>query len=1765
MTDNKNPVNARVGVAFSLLDLDLKFMGEMDYSKGETQIFAAARNVDIGRILAELNVGLPPELGGLNLLIDTLYLRLDTNGYREFYCKIKLKKQRTISKSQFLNFLRPGDRDTNLIDKIWNRLREKKWIQEYESNMACVFIPEDSIDDDWLDDELKNYPADIQKSTKADIENILFPQLVLGSTPLPLATLKFKYREDQQSRSICFKVHGDFKSESGIGLGSPYFACQEFNFKFVYDEQKASGTQWQLKGDIQIRVFGEDIKFLAGYKDQGQEKELTLKADNFEIAPLSVFPDIPSDLKPLFAVGLDEVNLIKSPESGWEFSAGIYLRLKKIDAPVFDPINKIFYPPGNENQQLTGRLTIGSGQKVAFVLENTFPLIIPSIFDKLDIPPELKALDDIKRLFDIGTTYFCLDKIKIEISDTPGCEATLAIGLPSRLNDVFFGKESPFNGLIRTYDETDFARARANFLRATLKVESSGISGWIDKGDILDLKKLDQITDELARQRKQIFNLSQGIKQEGGLIKINFDALFQADYRENSKPKYGYIHIKMPRLKLDTTSGAFSASGGYNVSQPLMLPIRPIFEKLLLLCQDPAKMPAAPPQILDLLPDGIPIENIHFFENGVLDLDPLEDWLRKCLPPALKPLFELPAPFKQFIEQEAGAVLNKLPEAFKQYLQIKFPSAFDFAVDITADGGVSFSIDVPDKITGAAPPEAANAKAFEDCIQLLVPVPGSIGMIYGIQLKKLAFGAALGGACLRLDLSARLDAFDLIQLGASLLLPDKHGIPQDPLFGHLDADQQKVVELMLPDRRKLGTHLMVENLVLLIIYETGVPIPIPVYYNKIYSAYTGLEGLDSELFLCFKTGFSLADITRLFDLIRFFREKNEPLTVDPYPYDPSAGESGIVFGAGPLYTRLPGYIGYEEIGGAKQNILIGTEETYKFNLLDLVALGANTLKFLILNLVDAVRGKPRGEMTKIPVKLKDQTAPVFKKPLNYLIEYLPVDMRMGFKKIMLFYLFELQTGWAFTTPDEFEQVVQPRLLKEYVQRNYPQTGDPSSPGELLQLLAERDAPAVYQDEDQGVVLFLQGGMYCAQKQVVLEGAIGLSVSEQKGFRTGLSLKGKLFDWIESASFFFAKINPAAAKEIIKVIGSTYFSVFERDVLAGKIEVTNEQLKFQGMLNALPDGFPIQLKGFVNGEFSPRLIDFSGSAGLQLGLFSAAARLNLHIDRQKQLFESDLVFANALWHFSVAHSREGDQEWFRADLSANAFNLIAVEGHLRFKRDSRRLQLLGMVSLDFPALRILRVQLDYAGELNAETGFLSLSAQLGANSYILSENCRPTGGAALYIWFDESRGQGAGTANRAVSGPTAGDFVLTLGGYHPNFRVPPHYPRVPRLGINWEIDAHTHIRGEAYFAMTPLAVMAGAKLDLVYQRGNVRAWFLAYADFLCRWSPLYFDVNIGVSVGASYTLRVGVRAFGKFIGVVKTFSVSVKAQLHLWGPPTGGRVDIKLPIITIGIRFGPAYRQPEPLKNWQAFKDEFFPPTIERPGKDQAKVANPILQLVPQGGVTAVKNIDGNKPAWIARADEFSFMITTKIPAGIDAGKEGLKPIDIKPLGKVNISSTLKVELHRDGKPVEKLQTEPLTGSVPAALWGSPDTDLLDNSKALIAGAVVGLRVSARKGVQGQAPVLEVFDQNLGYSEIETANGQQNLPDPGALLKSFAPAQGKPAQLLKAIQTTQSTRDRVLEQLVRSKLFRKADGPDLAYDNFERVVETDWQHCPGIVE
>jgi hypothetical protein len=135
------------------------------------------------------------------------------------------------------------------------------------------------------------------------------------------------------------------------------------------------------------------------------------------------------------------------------------------------------------------------------------------------------------------------------------------------------------------------------------------------------------------------------------------------------------------------------------------------------------------------------------------------------------------------------------------------------------------------------------------------------------------------------------------------------------------------------------------------------------------------------------------------------------------------------------------------------------------------------------------------------------------------------------------------------------------------------------------------------------------------------------------------------------------------------------------------------------------------------------------------------------------------------------------------------------------------------------------------------GSVEVEGRLTDNCYVFDPSCTIRGGFAFCAWF---------------SGGHAGDFVVTLGGYHPRFVRPAHYPEVPRLALNWQVDPRLNVSGEMYYAITPSCLMAGGRISAVYRLGSIEAWFIVFADFLIAWQPFRYDVQMGISPKRSKT-------------------------------------------------------------------------------------------------------------------------------------------------------------------------------------------------------------------------------------------------------------------------------------------------------------------------
>jgi hypothetical protein len=340
--------------------------------------------------------------------------------------------------------------------------------------------------------------------------------------------------------------------------------------------------------------------------------------------------------------------------------------------------------------------------------------------------------------------------------------------------------------------------------------------------------------------------------------------------------------------------------------------------------------------------------------------------------------------------------------------------------------------------------------------------------------------------------------------------------------------------------------------------------------------------------------------------------------------------------------------------------------------------------------------------------------------------------------------------------------------------------------------------------------------------------------------------------------------------------------------------------------------------------------------------------------------------------------------FKSFKIVDSFALLAISFGNHFE-----LNLLGYSSLIAPASAgpnvppVAEAQLMLKASFLPDKGFLCVQAQLTPNSYILSKACHLTGGFAFYSWFAGSEHDG--------------DFVLTLGGYHPHFLVPAHYPTVPRLGFNWQVSNELSLKGDAYFALTASALMAGGHLEANWRSGSVHAWFKVGADFLIAWKPYHYEINAYVDLGADVTFE--------FFGT-QHITIDVGADLHIWGPEFTGEATIHLWIISFQVAFGAtASQKPRPI-DWTEFKESFLHEKPEKEkeydvcsiavtggliGKDQEAKGDDLGVIDPKHFSLAVNTVIPLKEAWY-ECESFC----GKIELGTrPLGQFGIAPMEVK--------------------------------------------------------------------------------------------------------------------------------------------------------------------------
>jgi hypothetical protein len=436
-------------------------------------------------------------------------------------------------------------------------------------------------------------------------------------------------------------------------------------------------------------------------------------------------------------------------------------------------------------------------------------------------------------------------------------------------------------------------------------------------------------------------------------------------------------------------------------------------------------------------------------------------------------------------------------------------------------------------------------------------------------------------------------------------------------------------------------------------------------------------------------------------------------------------------------------------------------------------------------------------------------------------------------------------------------------------------------------------------------------------------------------------------------------------------------------------------------------------------------------------------------------------------------------WLAAGLKFTSFQLIDAIA-LLFLQFGRHVEidLIGLASAPLPkgvdpGSALAYVELALKASIQPDEGIISVQAQLTPNSYVITKDCKLTGGFAFFLWLKDIT-----VDDEPVS---AGDFVISLGGYHPAFKKPAHYPDVPRLGFSWQIDAGVgtvNIGGGAYFALVPTAVMCGGYLNVDFVAGPLHAWLSAAANFLIEWAPFFFEVDIAVSIGASFGTTIA--------GVSVTLSVELGADLMLTGPPTHGHAHVSWYVISFTIPFGSGDNATnDNTLEWEPFAAQFLPPAPPPPKEKtqtfavaEALAADPPPKAQPLKATVQTGRLGGpngatEDDAWIVQAVPFALRVETAIPTP-SATVADVTPtlsgpgVGVRPMGvTASLQSPLVVTiLDPQGKPVSltgRVTQEAVTNAAAGALWSKDALSTSsppDPATMLVPGALMGVVIDA---------------------------------------------------------------------------------------------------------
>lgn len=382
----------------------------------------------------------------------------------------------------------------------------------------------------------------------------------------------------------------------------------------------------------------------------------------------------------------------------------------------------------------------------------------------------------------------------------------------------------------------------------------------------------------------------------------------------------------------------------------------------------------------------------------------------------------------------------------------------------------------------------------------------------------------------------------------------------------------------------------------------------------------------------------------------------------------------------------------------------------------------------------------------------------------------------------------------------------------------------------------------------------------------------------------------------------------------------------------------------------------------------------------------------------------------------------------AGVKFKAFGLVdsIVMVAVKFGR-SLEIDLFGVSSILFPTAFI---ELEWMARFVPESGYLFLGGQLTERSYLLVPEVHLTGGFAVAAWLASEH---------------KGDFAVSVGGYHPNFHVPDHYPNhIPRLGISFHLGP-ADIKGGMYFAITPQCVMMGGALEVSVKQDSLSAFIKLSLDAIIFFEPFHYDVLLSADAGVKVDLPL----------VLTTLHIDLHLHIdvHIWGPEFSGTASLDVGPKTFDVAIGAAAEVKALPLPYETFKAKFLPTVCT------VSVTQGLLRRAQEGGVD-IYVVDAEKVVIEARS-------TVPITKGEDA-RLGITPMDVRGAG-----------FHAEFPPPsdDRFKSTEIRDAVPAGIWGGAGLqapDLSDPASGLVRDVHTGYRLTpaAERVTSETAPIAK---------------------------------------------------------------------------------------------